>query len=201
MIQIKTPEQIEAANNINQLYQEKCSVPSDINELLPYLKEYADKVESVTEMGVRHPTSTYAFLSSKAKKIRSYDIETQPDVAIAIDLAKKAGIDYIYEEADVLKISIEETDLLFIDTYHSYAQLTAELARHAGKVGKFLCFHDISSFRLIDEPPYNAISAFVPPANKNGIWPAIQEFLEANKEWSIDLELTFNNGLMILKKN
>ncbi len=201
MIQIKTPEQIEAVNKISQLYQEKCNLASDINELLPYLRGYADKVESVTEMGVRHPTSTYAFLSSKAKRVRSYDIETQPGVAIAIDLAKKAGIDYEYVEADVLAVDIEETDLLFIDTYHSYSQLTAEFKRHAGKVRKFILMHDSISFRTSDEPSYHAVSILVPPANKVGIWPAIQEFLEANKEWSIELELTFNNGLMILKKN
>ena len=37
--------------------------------------------------------------------------------------------------------------------------------------------------------------------NENGIWPAIEEFLEENKHWSVCEIFTNNNGLTIIKNN
>jgi len=39
--------------------------PSDINEHLPALREYASKCGTVAELGVRTKVSTYAFLKVK----------------------------------------------------------------------------------------------------------------------------------------
>ena len=36
--------------------------------------------------------------------------------------------------------------------------------------------------------------------NKTGLMPAVNEFLEANKEWYIYRQYTNNNGLTILKR-
>jgi hypothetical protein len=43
---------------------------------------------------------------------------------------------------NVLEVEIEETELLFIDTYHYYAQLKKELKLHAGKISRYIAFHD-----------------------------------------------------------
>ena len=57
-----------------ELYDQKCSEKSDINENLPTLKRYAEECDHVTEMGVRTIVSTYALLMGKPKKMVSYDI-------------------------------------------------------------------------------------------------------------------------------
>ena len=46
---------------IEDYYQIQCDTASDINEHLPVLKEYAQKCETITEMGVRAVVSTWAF--------------------------------------------------------------------------------------------------------------------------------------------
>lgn len=61
-------------NKIIEKYNNLCKTPSDIYKLLPYLHNYAKKCKHITEMGVRTPTSTYAFLAAKPYKLISYDI-------------------------------------------------------------------------------------------------------------------------------
>ena len=56
---------------VNQIYQ----TPSDINEHIPTLIEYASECDTITEMGVRGITSTWAFLGAAPKRLISYDME------------------------------------------------------------------------------------------------------------------------------
>jgi hypothetical protein len=49
--------------------------PSDINEHIPALVEYASECEHITEMGVRAITSTWAFLGAAPNKLISYGFE------------------------------------------------------------------------------------------------------------------------------
>ena len=47
-------------NPINNIYNYLCSVPSDINEHLPTLFNYATKCEIILECGVRGCVSSWA---------------------------------------------------------------------------------------------------------------------------------------------
>jgi hypothetical protein len=178
-------------------YDEKCSQPSDINELLPYLYQYATLCETICEMGVRNPTSTYAFLAANPKKLVSYDIARWELVDEAERLAKECGVNFEFILQDVLEADIEETDFLFIDTLHDYSQLKQELARHSGKVRKYIGFHDTTSFEWVGEPPYEGIKPG--RADGIGIWPAIQEVLDSG-EWILEFRTTINNGLTVIRR-
>jgi len=178
-------------------YDEKCATPSDINELLPYLLQYAKECEHITEMGVRNPTSTYAFLAANPKKMISYDIARWELVDEAERLAKECGVDWDFIQQDVLQADIEETDFLFIDTFHSKSQLERELARHSGKVRKYIGFHDTTTFEFSGEPHYPGVPNEV--ACGIGLWPAIQEFLDKGG-WKIAFRTTINNGLTIIRR-
>lgn len=184
---------------IEQKYLEKCEIPSDINQLLPYLKRYADECRHVTELGVRQPTSTYALLASKAKVIVSYDIETQPEVAECIAICKKEKRDWKFIEADVLKIEIEETDFLWIDTFHTYSQLKAELKLHAKKARKYIGFHDTHTYGVNGEPPYLS-QGHSGMNDGKGLLEAINEFLVENPEWKISMKVNRNNGLTVIER-
>ena len=46
---------------IEQKYKQRCTTPSDINEHLPVLRDYASKCTHITETGVRSAVSSYAF--------------------------------------------------------------------------------------------------------------------------------------------
>ena len=132
---------------INQIYQ----TPSDINEHIPALIEYASECDHITEMGVRAITSTWAFLGAAPKKLISYDIQDPStwgeNIQDVKDTAGAYGIDFTFILADVLKIEIEETDLLFLDTWHSYKQLKSELNLHSSKVRKYIIFHKRNNTR------------------------------------------------------
>jgi cephalosporin hydroxylase len=173
------------------IYKEKCNTPSDINEHLPTLKKYAEECDHVTEFGVRWIVSTYALLMGKPKKMVSYDIED-----IEMELVQnmvKENTELKFIQGDSTKIEIEETDLLFIDTIHTYEHLKKELSLHSSKVKKYIILHDTTVYEWEGE----AING----VTQKGLWPAIEEFLESNPNWVIYERFEYNNGLTILKRN
>jgi hypothetical protein len=176
---------------LEQLYNEKCSIVSDINEHLPTLKKYADECEHITEMGVRWVVSTYALLMGKPKKMISYDINGINWESISEMV--KTDTSFEFRVANTLDLEIEETDLLFIDTLHNYNQLSGELKLHGNKSRKYIIMHDTTLFEWIGES-YNG------KVDEVGLWPAITEFLEQNPHWAILERYENNNGLTILKR-
>lgn len=163
--------------------------PSDINEHIEILKKLCDEVESVTEFGVRAGNSTRGILISNVKKIRSYDLYIDRHIAYLFSLVSNEK-DAKYEIGNSLTIDIEPTDLLFIDTEHTYEQVKGELSRHHSKVNKYICFHDTHTFGIHSE------DTSINP----GIMPAIMEFMRDHPEWKIDYFTTKNNGFTVLKK-
>lgn len=176
-------------------YHIACNTPSDINELLPYLRAVAERCDHITEMGVRNPTSTWAFLAGDPDKLVSYDIIRSPGVDEVEQLATQGKFEFI--EQSTLEADIEETDFLFIDTYHTAAQLTAELNRHSANVRKYIGFHDTTSFWETGEPPYEGIPEEM--ADGRGLRYAIEPFIAAG-DWKVDFITQKNNGLTILKR-
>jgi len=194
---------------IEKYYQEKCVKQSDINEHLPVLRALAEECDHVTEMGVRDVVSTWAFISAQPKVLRSYDIVKSDNIEKALELAPQIGVDMKFTEADVLKIEIKPTELLFIDTLHTYSQLKKELELHASKVSKYIVFHDVVTYGHIPEPSqFNTHNGIVKQHDKIlanyvendlGIMPAIEEFIDEN-DWKVKKFYTNNNGLLIIER-
>jgi hypothetical protein len=180
------------------------NLSSDINEHLPTLFEYATKCDHVTEMGTRWVVSAWALMLANPKKLICYDIEKHQNVDEFIEFGKEYNVNLEFIIADVLKIEIEQTDLLFIDTFHTYEQLSNELRLHSNKVNKYIAFHDTISFGTIDEGDYHSVSDLVKNKEKikQGLVPAIDDFMntELGSCWEIDVVYENNNGLTILKR-
>jgi len=185
---------------VNQIY----TTPSDINEHIPTLIEYASECETITEMGVRAITSTWAFLGAAPKKLISYDMENPShygaNINVVYEVAKQYELNYEFIQADVLTIDIEETDLLFLDTWHAYDQLKAELDKHNHKAKKYIIMHDTTSYEFRDEPLTSENTFKGEQSSGKGLWPAITEFLEENNDWELYKRFTNNNGITILKR-
>ena len=163
--------------------------PSDIQEHLETLRGLAQSCTHVTEFGVRGGVSTTALIAAGPQKLRSYDIRRDPAVAARLaHLAAGAGVDFAFFEEDVTKARIEPTDLLFIDTWHTYDQLRLELERHASQVRKTIVLHDTVTFGNVGQ------------GGKQGLWPAIVEFLELHPEWRLQDVRLNNNGLTTLAR-
>lgn len=178
--------------------------PSDINEHFPMMFYYGNQCEHITEMGVRGVLSTWAWLGSRPNKLVSYDLHDPTnwggDIKEVYNAAKDNNILFEFKIQDVLKTEIEETDLLFLDTWHAYDQLKQELKLHSSKAKKFICFHDTTSCEFIDESKEHT-NAWEGESSGKGIWPAIEEFLfENNKEWMLYERVRKNNGFTVIKR-
>jgi hypothetical protein len=93
-----------------------------------------------------------------------------------------------FTQADTGKLpDIAPTDLLFIDTLHTAAQVEAEL-RHAHRVRRYLVFHDTVLFGEHGE------------CGQPGIMPAIEAFRIAHPEWREFCHMRNCNGLLVLER-
>jgi hypothetical protein len=185
--------------NIKEKYNLACGTPSDIYQHLPILRAYASRCEHITEMGVRTVVSTWAFLDARPKKLVGYDISMHPNVDEALDFASKENIRYEFYENDVLKVKIEPTDFLFIDTFHTASQLEKELKLHAKKAKKYIGFHDTHTYWETGEQPYEGTGGKGLDCGR-GLKFALEPFLKNNPEWVIDYQTDINNGLTIIKR-
>ncbi len=162
---------------IEELYRERCNTPHNIDTHLPMLKKYAGMCHHVTEFGIERGWSTSALLTSGASVVRSYDLVRLPEVTELEYLALEAGVDWKFILGDTRKVEIEQTDLLFIDTDHTYEQVKAELIQSIDRVNRFLVFHDTISFPEIV--------------------PAIAECTEG---WDVIESIQTQHGLVILER-
>lgn len=162
-----------------------CRTPSDIRRHCPTLRRLAGACETVTEFGTRYGVSTTALLAGRPRRLVTYDVQRPPTLPLLKRIAGETDLRFI--RADVLDVDIEPTDLLFIDTRHTYGQLKAELARHAGRVHRYLVIHDTRTFgrRGEDGGP--------------GLRPAVEELL-AEGEWELRLDSKADNGLIVLER-
>jgi len=158
------------------------------------LKKYSNLCESVTEFGVYDWNTTWAFISSDIKKLRCYDGKVNrgkfhrenggyKDV---VRCCEEEEIDFEFVHADTRKCEIESTDMLFLDTWHTYDQVKSEL-RFANKVKKYIIFHDTVLYGKVGS------------GGNLGILPAIYDFLIDNyKEWQVLEDDKHSNGIMVI---
>lgn len=174
---------------IHDMYEQACNKASDIHEHLPVIHEYCLKCAHVTEFGVREVVSTWAMLAAKPMKCVSYDVYESEKVSQAMQIARQEQVNWTFIKGDTLQINIECTDLLFIDTLHTFDQLSKELNLHHGKVKKYMLMHDTTWHGETGEN------------GQGGLWKAIEEFLQNHAEWHLIERKTNNNGLTILGRN
>lgn len=183
---------------IFDLYHHAACNPSSIHEHIPTLLHLARMVDHITEFGTQLCASTAAFVRGEPKKLVTYDIMRHPTVDVIEAATKEHGVtEFVFKQEDTRTCVIEETDLLFIDTWHTYQQLLCELDRNGPKVRKFIAMHDTVSFGHYNED--KSVSA----AGKNGLWPAIEEYFlstEGRKEWKIIEHWPNNNGLTLFMR-
>jgi hypothetical protein len=170
------------------IFNRSRSIAGDINEHMLRLAQLARQCEHVTEFGVRTGMSTYSFLHGLSNKpnakLRSYDLH---DFFNVHGISSQLAIDWTFQEGSTLDAeTIEPTDLLFIDTLHTYAQVKGELEKHGNQARKYIVFHDTVAFGIVGED------------NGTGINLAIQEFLRDNNHWKIAEHYENCNGLTVL---
>ncbi len=138
-----------------EMFEEACSTPSDNNEHCPTLRRLASECRHITEFGVMFGRSTVSFLSARPESLVSYDIKKQEVINHIETLANSEGIPFSFNLEDSRTVTIDDTDLLYIDTDHTYEQLRIELFRHGDKAKKYNVLHDTAAFpemcKAVDE--------------------------------------------------
>lgn len=210
---------------LHSKYTTLCNQRSDINEHLPTLCKYASECDSVFETGVRGVISSYALTyglltnpnNQNKKEILLNDL-TECSIAEFMRCMQKLPIDINYIWKSNLEIDLVQTyDLTFIDTFHVYGQLKRELEKFSKFTNKYIIMHDTTIDGILGEAKrgggygnyyysnnkMDELSNITNlPVNEilNGLWPAIEEFLATNPDWSLKERFTNNNGLTILEK-
>jgi cephalosporin hydroxylase len=207
---------IVEANQLEVRYHQVLRTPSDISEHLPVLYEYATRCESVLELGVRTCVSSWAFglgllhNGSPVKRMVSNDLENHPNIERFQIEARLAGLDSIFIKDNDLNLDLkEEFDIVFIDTWHVYAQLKRELQKFAPMAKKYIIMHDTEvdgihgeSIRMKhDTVKESEETGFPEDEIRRGLQPAVEGFLAQNSDWKVHLVKTNNNGLTILSRN
>lgn len=189
------------------------------NDLTPYAEIlcYMSKhVSSVTEMGIGPLyyglNSTWALLFGlyssphSNKKYTAYDYQDNPTnhyIYAAKSMAEDLKIDFNFIIGDTGEVTIESSDLLFIDTDHTYQHLMKELTLHSPKINKYILIHDTSGkYEYWEDWPYDheRRGELKTQPEKYGLWPCCVDFLKDNKEWKLLVRYKENNGLTILER-
>ena len=179
---------------INNMFNHLSGTPTDMQAHMPRILFYAAQAPRIVEFGVWDCTSTWGLLAGKPKWMRSYDIVRLVQVDDVEHITKDSGIDFQFVQKSTLEIEIDECDLLFIDSYHSYDQLKKELELHSKKVKKWIMFHDTTTFGDHDQSPAGGHGA------GRGLWPAIEEFLGDRSVWKGVVRHIDCNGLTIIER-
>jgi hypothetical protein len=197
---------------LEKKYNERCVQRSDINEHLPTLREYANQCIHITETGVRSAVSSYAFatglLGKPGNRLIQIDLNNHPNIQQFIKDSKDEGVNVIFYEQSDLECPMENTELLFIDTWHVYGHLKREFARWHSYVSKYMILHDTTVDEWQGETIRNGWNAQQQsketgiPVDEitKGLWPAVTEFLSEHPEWVLEKRFTNNNGLTILRR-
>lgn len=195
-------------------YNYLSSTQSDINEHLPTLCKYASECESIVELGVRGCVSSWAFVkglmeNNKSKKQILLNDISECNIHELLNTTKNMDIAVNYKWISDLELNLEENvDMTFIDTWHIYGQLKRELAKFSKVTNKYIIMHDTTVDEIYGEvlrERHDVIKAsqdsgFPVEEVTCGLWKAIEEFLESNKDWVLHERYTNNHGLTILKR-
>lgn len=170
---------------------------------LPRLRALAEGLELAVEFGVKRGASSSALLLG-AHEVVSYDVVETADARL---LERLAGERWTYCLADSRTADVPPCDLLFVDSLHTYDQVAAELTAHAGKVRRWLVFHDTITFGSIGAKGESGQHLWTYAAGQSvprgalGIRPAIDELMIRDPSWRLRAHYTDSHGLLVLERH
>lgn len=166
---------------LDTLFEERRNTPHNIDKHMLLLRSLVRHCEHITEFGTDVGFSTTAFLAGRPQTMVCYDVRRRAVVERLERLAHQEGITLEFHREDTRTCEvIAPTDLLFIDSEHTYGQVRAELERHGNQARRFLVFHDTITFP--------------------GIMDAITEFLEQNPHWEVVQHFRHQHGLLVCRR-
>ena len=141
------------------------------------ITKYVQECDSFTEFGICQGSTLAAALFTQPSRVRAYDIDLKwyDDVSNLFEtFSQEHRIDFkVFEEDTSSCKVIESTDMLHVDSLHTYNHAFAELKRHAHQVKKYIVFHDTTYAPGI----YKAIEEYI--TKHDSSWKIIERFKPA----------------------
>lgn len=202
-------------DSIEQKLTNAIATKGDINEHLVYLTKLSAECSSILECGVRSIVSSWAFVNgltlnndAVTKCLTSCDIQVPPNIAELDRACVQNNIKFDFFQGNDLELPMKPYDLIFIDTWHVYAQLKRELNMMHEYAMKYIVMHDTEidkidgeSIRVGWNTAQQSIESGFPEYEiRCGLERAIKEFLIQHPEWKIKSRFTHNYGLTVLER-
>jgi predicted O-methyltransferase YrrM len=174
---------------VHDLYTQRSTTPSDINEHMPRLKHIAELMQArtIVECGIRTGNSTLAFLEALASRGgHLYSVDLDPIEGAVKNLVGRIG-QWDFRQQDDLPYPPffpDQADIIFIDTSHELEQTRKEIRAYISHLAKkgVMLFHDTD----IKANPHF------------GVMPAIVEFCYQHPAFWQTYFWEGNNGLGML---
>mgnify|MGYP005850001447 CR=1 FL=1 len=200
---------------LEQNFDQVVKTPSDINEHIVTLYKYAKECDTIIELGVRTVVSSWAFLkglvdnkSTSPKRLICSNLIFSSNLGLLQKVAKNLGVEFQFIIGNLLEQTFPASDLVFIDTWHVYAQLKRELNFFKSKAQKYIIMHDTTIDAVHGETIRNGWDPVKQSEESGypveeiviGLMPAINEFLVKSSDFKIRQKFEHNNGLTILQR-
>jgi len=170
---------------LDEIFEVIKSMPRDLEEHMDLLKGLSSKCSHVTEIGKRKE-SLVALAAGKPKKLVSHNTEWH-QVGDRVEELAKLDIEIERTPISSEQIeSIEKTDMLFIDTVHTYSRMIDELNKFAPSVKRFIVARGTQANGEVGED------------GGAGILYALRFFMKENPQWSVIEHYENQYGLTVL---
>ncbi len=205
-----------------EIHKRNWSTPSDINEHLQTLFDLARECTTALELSCQGTNSLYSLAAglacslsaaSTSQPLKLYYINpNQFDHGNFCQWCALAGVSLRFFSESSIKFDakkIEELDLLFIDSVHSYFHVLSELRTFAPITKKYIVMHDTTIDAHLSELKrmHMNVKEYVDKYGckrweaERGMESAIDLFLKENPEWRVKMKKDNNNGLTVLERN
>jgi hypothetical protein len=169
---------------VEKVFEIVANVKRDLDEHLEFLRDLASDCNHITEISKRKE-SFVAFAASKPKTLISHNLEPHSLMDyLGLILPDTNIVRTSYDTTEVEEI--EKTDLLFIDTRHTYDTMTDELRKHSSSVKRYIVCRGTSTSGERGED------------GRRGIMVALRDFMDQNPEWSVITHRTNQYGMTVI---
>jgi len=163
------------------------------SQMIPFI-EYCRRVKTITIVGFGDGLSTLCALAAKPDRITVYD-HAQVDIGDYQDLANEYGIQFVFINQQILDVeTIQETDMLFIDSFQEGNYVFTVCTRFAQFVNRYICANNSYNFAHMPNPQVQLGQG----AQAIGIVFGLNSFLQNSDPWHIAENMYWAPGLTIL---
>jgi len=162
------------------------------NQMITFVR-YTSRVRHMTILGAGNGLSLLAAMAAKPDFIRLYD-NTLQDTQQYRDVCASENINFSFNVCDLNQVTIEPTDLLYIDTANEGNIKYTELKKYQNCVSRYM---------LVNKSHQHAHDAQAGIELSNGIQPCgvihgINSFISEFPSWHILEHLDHDPGLTVL---